>query len=336
MEVEFLSNMRYSLFVGEKEWQEWLPKLGKFWAYWERASKAPLDLISRPQPKPFSHFQTIPQPLPSPNTSPPYSHSRPPILPALPPLQYPTPSNLHPPYTAIPQPEFPTTRKRSFDYAAPSPTLDMPPAKRITRSQAPPKLAVAVPQYSVLNHYGTLPPLQPLEYSTAPPAAHSLPQPQPTALPTSQPMHLPLPVPGTRSFSTVYSQPPMTKPMTTVSVASSFTGSPYDPMSTHTHSPYSNPTSATTSPTTPAYNSQHSPAWYLERHSPYRPVRSVHTLLVPPVSQAPQPAQLSYDQMHYQTIAKTKQQYKTGPVPYMQSDMSWSPHSWLPNMQQTL
>ncbi|EFW99789.1 cyclin-related 2 [Grosmannia clavigera kw1407] len=38
MEVEFLSNMRYSLLVSATEWKEWLVKLAKFRIYYERAS----------------------------------------------------------------------------------------------------------------------------------------------------------------------------------------------------------------------------------------------------------------------------------------------------------
>ncbi|OAA63697.1 cyclin-related 2 [Niveomyces insectorum RCEF 264] len=40
MEVEFLSNMRYSLLVSKDEWEEWLVKLAKLRVYYERASPA--------------------------------------------------------------------------------------------------------------------------------------------------------------------------------------------------------------------------------------------------------------------------------------------------------
>ncbi|KAH6839602.1 cyclin-domain-containing protein [Chaetomium sp. MPI-CAGE-AT-0009] len=37
MEVEFLSNMRYSLLVSAEEWEQWLDKLTQFWSYLELA-----------------------------------------------------------------------------------------------------------------------------------------------------------------------------------------------------------------------------------------------------------------------------------------------------------
>ncbi|KAG7290042.1 hypothetical protein NEMBOFW57_000034 [Staphylotrichum longicolle] len=40
MEVEFLSNMRYSLLVSAEEWEQWLDKLTTFWSYLELAQQA--------------------------------------------------------------------------------------------------------------------------------------------------------------------------------------------------------------------------------------------------------------------------------------------------------
>ena len=52
MEVEFLSNMRYSLYVSEREWEDWHQKLGRFWAFWDRASKMPVQICAVRQPNP--------------------------------------------------------------------------------------------------------------------------------------------------------------------------------------------------------------------------------------------------------------------------------------------
>lgn len=68
MEVEFLSNMRYSLLVSPSEWEQWLDKLARFWSYLQLAQQAP-----SPSPSPL----LIPSPtdrsfawsLPSPNHS---------------------------------------------------------------------------------------------------------------------------------------------------------------------------------------------------------------------------------------------------------------------------
>ncbi|AEO69762.1 9f7ab7f4-127a-4445-a11b-67d6fcdbe74c [Thermothielavioides terrestris] len=40
MEVEFLSNMRYSLLVSAEEWEQWLDRLTRFWSYLELARHA--------------------------------------------------------------------------------------------------------------------------------------------------------------------------------------------------------------------------------------------------------------------------------------------------------
>jgi len=47
MEIEFLSNMRYSLYTSEAAWKEWHIKLGKFDSYINRAIRIP-DAAPRP------------------------------------------------------------------------------------------------------------------------------------------------------------------------------------------------------------------------------------------------------------------------------------------------
>lgn len=63
MEVEFLGNMRYSLLVTEKQWEEWLVKLARFREYLEQARQvlSPVNLFPSPNALPVSA-------LPSPNT----------------------------------------------------------------------------------------------------------------------------------------------------------------------------------------------------------------------------------------------------------------------------
>jgi hypothetical protein len=48
MEVEFLSNMRYSLLVSSDEWEQWLDKLTAFWSYLELAQRP-----ASPSPSPL-------------------------------------------------------------------------------------------------------------------------------------------------------------------------------------------------------------------------------------------------------------------------------------------
>lgn len=46
MEVEFLSNMRYNLFVSENAWDAWIAQLAKYYEYYERASLAGMETYS--------------------------------------------------------------------------------------------------------------------------------------------------------------------------------------------------------------------------------------------------------------------------------------------------
>ncbi|KAL2132540.1 hypothetical protein VTI74DRAFT_3700 [Chaetomium olivicolor] len=48
MEVEFLSNMRYTLLVSAEQWEQWLGKLTRFWSYLELAQR-----VASPSPSPL-------------------------------------------------------------------------------------------------------------------------------------------------------------------------------------------------------------------------------------------------------------------------------------------
>jgi hypothetical protein len=65
MEVEFLSNMRYSLLVSAEEWEQWLARLTKFWSYLELAQQ-----VESPSPSPLlipsPTHRTVISPLHSP------------------------------------------------------------------------------------------------------------------------------------------------------------------------------------------------------------------------------------------------------------------------------
>lgn len=74
MEVEFLGNMRYSLLVTKKQWEEWLLKLPRFREYLERARQLPspaallvpspsaLPVSALPSPTTVQHFPSPLQP----------------------------------------------------------------------------------------------------------------------------------------------------------------------------------------------------------------------------------------------------------------------------------
>lgn len=357
MEVEFLSNMRYSLFVGEREWKDWHVKLGKFWAFWDRASRSPIELPTRQLVANSSGFSSaIPQ-LPSPpastSSSPPYPNAHSPAtssatnIPANSSSVY-TPASsithtpasssgyspyppapMHPhllnpphlPYTPTLQPDFESlSKKRLPEYA---PELQ-PPAKRASRF-APTNLTVQVPSFPVhLPPSSTsntpIPRIQPVE-----PYALGVQQRSPaSAFPPGQQQGQ-LPLPGTRSMSMVFTQGPpqaiSAGPIASVSPYGSRQTSPYSQGQSIHHS-------ATSSPTTPNYASQSSPTWILgPRDSPYRPVRTFNTLLVPPPSNTADAQQLEAQSLGYHTLAKSRPQYKTGLVPYMHPETSWT-QSW--------
>ncbi|KAK1827020.1 cyclin-domain-containing protein [Podospora conica] len=66
MEVEFLSNMRYSLLASKEQWDEWLVKLAKLWEFLDRAQQSapPSPLLIPSQSSPTS--RKFASPLPSP------------------------------------------------------------------------------------------------------------------------------------------------------------------------------------------------------------------------------------------------------------------------------
>jgi len=92
--------------------------------------------------------------------------------------------------------------------------------------------------------------------------------------------------------------------------------------------------SAAVSPAVSAY-SVHTPQTHLSpsfflanRNSPYRPVRSVNTLLIPPPSSSlQQQRSVPFDHMHYQPLGKSSTR-KTGLLPYIQPD-AWNQAPYL-------
>ncbi|KAI9716250.1 MAG: hypothetical protein M1812_005475 [Candelaria pacifica] len=328
MEVEFLSNMRYSLFTSEEEWKEWHVKLGRFFNYFDKASRTPLEMTPRP-PGPPTPTLHVPPPLPSPpgstHTSPPFRGSHPPCGPALP-LPHSTPH--HAPQT-VPSPAFlpdldlkANGRKRSYDDQS-----NGPPAKRIvTRSMVPSNLSSTTLAPSTLPApMSNMPrlPVPNLSISTGPPVNGYGKQ-----IPAQ------LPPPGGRSMSTVFpgtstwSQPGFA-PSSTMQGGGQLTPtgvsfSPYGDQSRHqTPFPTSSATSSPTSASFPVHTPSQtrlSPSYFLtHRNSPYRPVRHVNTLLVPPPSASMHnpTKNMNFDQMHYQPLGKSISERKTGVVPYM-------------------
>lgn len=319
MEVEFLSNIRYDLFSSEEEWTHWHTKLGLFGDYFNAASVLPVESeppvlrISPPRLQPTSPSSKLP--------SPPGESYRAPSQP-----------NWYAPPPALPYPVSqmgevaptgPRKRSREDD-------TELQPMKRISRptTSSSTPVSLGLPS-NVINPVPTLPPVL-----TPTPAGLSL-LPPPNFPPTSNPMtqsisssassQLPIPsmMPSAYGRAPNWSQqmPPASLPP----VASTmYNHSNLPDLGRHSQTSY---TPSTVSPAVSAY-STHTPQTHLSpsfflanRNSPYRPVRSVHTLLIPPPSTSMQQQRsVPFDHMHYQPLSKGSVDRKTGLLPYIPSD----------------
>ncbi|KAH7091962.1 hypothetical protein FB567DRAFT_227544 [Paraphoma chrysanthemicola] len=328
MEVEFLSNMRYSLFTSKTQWEEWHTTLGKFGTFFDRASRVPstgaLSPVGPPTPSLGVPHSFVPSPPTAQQTSPPTSSLYSPSHLAFshtPLLQPQATSATVSPIGALPE-LGPIIRKRSADYGS------EPPLKRQAHgfapgpySNAPPIPTLQTPvnrSFEPLPSVNRLPPLPSL--SIPPPQ-----QVQPSLGRTWS--ELPLPTSGSRSMAMVYPppvhwpQPPVGTP-TSMPAPSFPTTYASNADKSRQMSPY--PLSAGSSPVSASYptsaSRQLSPSHFLnQRQSPYRPVRGVHTLLVPPPSTSMHnPAQnIAYDQMQYQPLGRPTTDRRTGLLPYM-------------------
>jgi hypothetical protein len=347
MEVEFLSNMRYNLYVSEEEWKRWQVKLARFSIYFNKASRAPSIEVSKPAPPVTPINQAFPYKLPSPPS--PARHGAP-----LPMYQLSLPN----PLSVVPhlsqssagqyyeQDHILAGRKRSLDASA-----DMPGAKRFM-SNPPSNHSPAVPSPGTLRAYtpglsassstsaditNNLSPIPRLPMPNVPSSSAHV---------NRQHPHLaPLSVPAGRAMSMVYPTAPSnwSQPVTPVGTmpptSVNLYANPIPALGELTRSQYK---SANASPNPSRYGTvtpsrQLSPSYFLtNRNSPYRPVRSVNTLLIPPPSASLQnPSRnIGLDQMRYQALAKAPTEAKAGVVPYMHHDawlQPWTAASGVPS-----
>ncbi|OCK85667.1 hypothetical protein K432DRAFT_413154 [Lepidopterella palustris CBS 459.81] len=321
MEVEFLSNMRYSLFTSKKEWQEWHTTLGKFGTFFDRASRIPAHGVPSPIGPPAPSLQIPPTLLPSPPTS---LHTSPPRS------QYSNTPLLHPqpsstaisPIGSLPELNPLNGRKRSYDQA-----LEPAPKRQAYGlSQTPASNSLKIPSLQAPldrqpqgpSNMPRLPPLPSL----------SIPSPQNSHVPVQMGPGSQLPLPGGRAMSMVYPPPVQwNQPYSTPSSSGSAYPTTHTPTTTGDRSRQVSPfqtSSANSSPVSATFPSSSqnrlSPSFFLsQRQSPYRPVRSVTTLLVPPPSTSMHnPARhISLDQMQYQPLGRPINERRVGPLPYM-------------------
>ena len=323
MEVEFLSNMRYTLYASHVEWDEWHVKLGRFAEYYDKASQLPAESASQPLILPAPRLSMGPN-LPSPPVS---QQSSPQYLPQ---VIYNTQGPLHPlsmplysssAAISTPNPCIPGTdsmtwsRKRSLEESS----LE-PPAKRTTN------------YVSSATSSTTLTPST-LRESASP---WKLPPPQflngPLAGPSRSPTHPQLHLPAGRAMASVFPNhirlpqrgplPSLQPPQHPSQQSGMLSGSPM-PLPLQNQTPYSSHGGTTPSPTAYHFPHHHTPSglspsgFPAPRNSPYKPIRGVNTLLVPPPSTSVQnaPQQLSFDQMHYQPIGRPSSERRAGVLP---------------------
>ena len=328
--------MRYTLYVSDKEWDAWHTKLGRFWNYFDKASKKSTEYDPRRngfETPNLSFSSNLPSPPGSNHTSPPYATNHSFGHPALPhPLSF--PPYLPPPMSSpvpLADSRF-TTRKRSRDEDSFEPSAKRP--------ALPSSSATATPS-TVRGSNSTAPrlPMPNLTIST---------NPQTGGYNSSNTAHLPPPSKMASGPSSGASRWPQNTHLPTLPQPSPF-GLPANGNLTGTsdwqtrQSPYG-AGSATPSPTSFNFpqSQQHTPThlspsgYPPTRHSPYKPVRGVNTLLVPPPSASLHnpPEHLGYDQMHYQPLGKPVSERRTGTLPYVHHDPWTQPphlqHVYLP------
>ena len=328
MEVEFLSHMKYNLFTSKEEWQEWHAQLQHLWRYFNSPHPnhtnygAKLHSLRPPSLHIPPH---LPSPPPSTNASPPYPMSNSPGFrpyygqPV--PVSQPAPPQVSPTNSTTELDSGHSGRKRSVGDG-----IQKPPAKRphgYDPHQAP---------------RGTLPSIA-MPQSSNPPRLPSLPIPN-LPLPSSQPLqnHTPSNLTPTSTSRTRHNALP---PFNWNGLgAPSSTSLPYHQQSakvnanghhdraSRQHTPF-NKTPSNPSPvaqhfpsaaTHTASQNHMSPSFFLsQRNSPYKPVRGISTLLVPPPSGQlnAEPQSVPYEQMHWQPLGKPVNERRTGRVPYL-------------------
>ena len=351
MEVEFLSNMRYTLYASEAEWKAWHVKLGKFWKYFENASKTPIESRTFGSLQSPHRPPALPSPPASTHTSPPFrtnytlattnSTSSHPL--SMPPYLPPTVPS---PVSTLPDNGFKSTaRKRSHDHSI----EDFgPPPKRFVSSN------VSSAQSSTTMSQSSLASLTPgMAASSASMASASsrprLPMPNLSISTGKQfdgrqaftPTHLSMPLtsskppalPGMNRWPQNGMLPSLHQTVT----PGLFPAENISPLSERT-SRQASFASASASPSPTSFSfpqSAHTPnhlspaSFPFPRSSPYKPLRNVHTLLVPPPSASMHnpPQNLGNGQMHYQPLGKPISHQRPGVLPTLPHD-SWSqPHN---------
>ncbi|EME47388.1 hypothetical protein DOTSEDRAFT_69354 [Dothistroma septosporum NZE10] len=323
MEVEFLSNMKYCLFTSEQDWASWQSLLGKFAAFFDRASR-PLPAAPILAPASSLHLPlALPSPPVSTQASPPYAQDRPQnghlygttAGPAISPSPL---GNLLTPNGSAQT----GSRKRGHENDAIE-----PPAKRMAsvyQDYTSPRYPTLPAQQNQAEQVPRLT-LPSLAISTSQPTSNGYSYP-----PSSQSQQLPpLSMPA-RAMTVAYQSgsAPGHAAVVPAPAGALSQAQPQSQYGSIHRSPY-----AQSGPTTPHSSgpqsatvlhptAQISPTYFLQqRNSPYRPVHNFSTLLHPPPSSAIQgrPPNVELNRMQYQPLGKPTQH--TGRLPYVAQNL---------------
>jgi hypothetical protein len=335
MEVEFLSNMRYSLFTSENDWHRWHLKLGKFGSainqFIQSASKPPP--IAAPT-LPDVRVDSVPAGYRSWNS--PVSSVT---------LGVNTPTQMGLPYPATNSLTAPRPYAMANNNLIGSHTYESLPApaalkrmREYEEIQKPPKRHASMLELSRQAEARNTDSQFNLPSASQPSHLHlpTLHTSIPNALPDPLVPHFKstIPAPNTRAMSLVYpsshlSTHQLQRPQASFIPAIQTSIPPQNLLAVDPPqlSPFGY-SSASSSPTgAPAFANAYSPSFFLQqRSSPYRPVRRVQTLLVPPPIQSIQdaPTMVGASQMQYHLLGHPDQRH-IGHVPYVNYE-AWPPN----------
>ncbi|POS84978.1 hypothetical protein EPUL_005604 [Erysiphe pulchra] len=304
MEVEFLSNMRYSLMASKEQWEEWHKKLGLFKTHYDAATRALVTPYSLPP---------MPSPPESTRASPPLNNRYTQLDSAR--RQWPmlgslsTTTSLSPSYYA---------RKRSLDMEAGEPAVKKVITQNNRRSNNAPHRLTNILQTDT----SLLPQISTNQSCVAESGKLAYPAPTNLILPPIGS----LPPSNSRSTSDVFTNNQTSQfwtqqymfPMPLQQSTSPQNHSSLQELYSYNSSPVS---------ANPGNHSGHiSPSIFLrQRSSPYKPVRHVNTLLYTPPYVSIHENSVNVQEMRYRTIGRGNESLRTGVVPNWSTNLQNHP-----------
>ncbi|KAI0999010.1 hypothetical protein K3495_g9187 [Podosphaera aphanis] len=322
MEVEFLSNMRYSLLASKEQWEEWHTKLRNFKFYCDMASRVPLVHRSlRPMPSPpesthassppnISHYAQVPLQ----NTvqwAPPSSTSSSSSINTVPSLPPPPEPQFYPRKRSgeVELDECPITKKKSI-------SNDRRCTNFTQGSHIPPDIPrLSAHQNRSVSQYSSVARETNLQGATNALSTNLMLPPPETLLPPMGSRQMFVTIPSTASWmpQASYVVPSLaqannfaassrrTSPIIRPSVPEmlQFDSSPLSAVNFTSHLDYTSPS-----------------VFLQQRSSPYKPVRHVQTLLNPPPFGSMRENSVSADEMRYRPLGKRNENLRTGVVPH--------------------